>query len=73
MSTSRSREALAGEARAALGRASLSVRQLAANTGRSHAFWSSRLSGAKAMTIDDLAEIADQTGVELSALLRGAA
>lgn len=72
MSTSGSREALAGEARAALGRASISVRQLALATGHSHAFWSTRLSGAKAMTLDELNVIAEQTGVPFADLLDAA-
>ena len=73
MSTSGSREALAGEARAALGRARLSVRALARATDHSHAYWSTRLSGAQPMTVDDLAVIADQTGVPLADLMAAAA
>lgn len=63
------RNAVAGEARAALARAGLTQQQLADRTGRSRPYWQKRLSGAFALTIDDLDAIAAATGTPLADLL----
>lgn len=70
MSNPSPREATAYAARAALGGASVSVAHLARETGHSHAYWTVRLSGAKAMSVDDLIEVSDATGVPVRNLLR---
>ena len=67
------REGTAYAARAALGGARISVRELARRTGRSHAYWSKRLSGSQSFTVDDLDAIARETGVATTALIKGAA
>lgn len=67
------REGTAYAARAALGGARISVRELARRTDRSHAYWSKRLSGAQALTVDDLALIAEHAGVEVASLIGRAA
>lgn len=69
MGNNSTREGTAYAARAALGGARLSVRALAQRTGRSHAYWSTRLSGARAFTVDDLEVIARETGVPVASLL----
>lgn len=67
------REGTAYAARAALGGARISVRELARRTNRSHAYWSKRLAGAQAMTTDDLDAVAAAAGVSTSSLLKGLA
>lgn len=67
------REGTAYAARAALGGARLSVAALARRTGRSHNYWTKRLDGAIAMTVEDLLAISDETGVPVTDLVRGAA
>lgn len=72
MGNTDSREGTAYAARAALGGARISVRELARRTSRSHAYWSKRLSGAQPFTVDDLDVIARETGVDLASLVRAA-
>jgi transcriptional regulator with XRE-family HTH domain len=72
MGNSQPREGTAYAARAALGGARISVRELARRTNRSHAYWSKRLSGAIALDVDDLALIAEHSGVSVSSLVRAA-
>lgn len=69
MSNNDTREGTAYAARAALGGARVSVRALAQQTGRSHAYWTRRLNGEQPFTTDDLAAVADVTGVPAADLL----
>lgn len=66
-------ETVAAEARAALARHKITQTALAHATGRSQAYWSKRLTGAQAMTVDDLAAVAEVTGVDMASLLGSAA
>jgi len=59
-------------ARAALGGAQISVRELARRTGRSHAYWSKRLTEHQSMTVADLEVIAEHTGVTVADLVSAA-
>lgn len=62
----------AGEARAALARASVTQTALAEATGRSQAYWSRRLLGEIPMDVTDLSAVADITGTPLADLVRAA-
>lgn len=66
-------EAVAAEARAALARRSMTQAQLAEATGKSRPYWQSRLAGKRAMTLDDLAAVADATATTVAALIGDAA
>jgi hypothetical protein len=72
MGNDSTREATSYAARAALGGARISVRELARRTNRSHAYWSKRLTGAQAFTVDDLTLIAEHAGVDIESLVRAA-
>lgn len=63
------RNAVAGEARAALARGGITQSELAEATGRSRTYWQKRLSGGHPLTIDDLDAIASATGTPLADLL----
>jgi transcriptional regulator with XRE-family HTH domain len=65
-------ETVAAEARAALARCKITQTALAEATGRSQAYWSKRLTGAQAMTVDDLAAVAELAGVDIGSLLPAA-
>ena len=65
-------ERAAAEVRAALARHKITQTSLAAQTGRSQAYWSRRLSGARALSMDDLATVAEITHTTV-AKLAGAA
>ena len=66
------RRASAAEVRAALARAGLNIASLARLTGTSHGYWSKRLTGALALSVDDLALVAEHTGVDIQSLVRAA-
>ena len=72
MSTGNTREALAGNARAALARARITTSSLASQTGKSRAYWSRRLDGTHSLTTDDLVALSDLTGVPVTDLVRAA-
>lgn len=60
-----SRDAVSGEVRAAMGRANVTQRNLAANIGMSDQALSARLSGGKAFNLDELAAIAGVLEVDV--------
>lgn len=72
MSMTEARRASAAEVRAALARAGMNIASLARATGTSHGYWSKRLTGAVALDVDDLATIAEHTGVGIESLVRAA-
>jgi len=72
MGNNDTREGTAYAARAALGGARVSVRALAQQTGRSHAYWTRRLYGEQPFTTDDLDAIATATGTSVADLVRAA-
>lgn len=67
------RDAVAAEVRAALARANVTQSALAAQIRLSPAGLSERLSGARAFTTDDLAEIAAVLGIDPFTFFAGAA
>jgi transcriptional regulator with XRE-family HTH domain len=73
MGNNDTREGTAYAARAALGGARISVRALAQQTGRSHAYWTRRLHGEQPFTTDDLDALAGVCGVAVADLLGRAA
>ncbi len=73
MGNTSTREGSAYAARAALGGARISTRELARRTGRSHSYWSKRLTGSLPLTVDDLAVIAEHADVPVESLLGAAA
>src|SRR5690606_22411610 len=60
---------VASEIRAWLGRRQITGRQLAAKLGASQTWTATRLRGEQAITVDDLARIADALDVEVTDLL----
>lgn len=65
-------EQAAAEARAALARLRITQTDLADRTGRSQTYWSRRLSGVMAMSLDDLNVISQVTGVPVTDLVSAA-
>lgn len=66
-------DVVAGEVRAALARSSLKQSDLVAATGRSQTYWSKRLNGRQAFTVEDLRRVSDLTGVPVADLIGTAA
>lgn len=62
-------EAVAAEVRAALARRQITQTSLAQTTGRSQAYWSRRLNGRAALSMDDLSVIATVAGVSIADLV----
>lgn len=67
------RQAVAAEVRAALGRYGITQKELAHRTGMSSGYLSERLAAKRAFSTDDIADIAEALGVDPLALLGAAA
>ena len=73
MNTSTTRNQVAAEVRAAVARAGLNNASIAAKTGMSHQSVLRKLRGDRAITVEELIDIAEAVGCSVSDLLPAAA
>lgn len=69
MSTTQAVTAAAANVRAELARRQITARKLAEITGRDGTYWSRRLNGQRPMSLEDLEQVAEITGVPIERLV----